>query len=189
MAKLIVVPDWLNAELISNGQSLDTLAGDIESALSSKIDVINLHKAQWQFLKLLCNNKYSLETMYSMYQHMFVHQLPDYIELEVFIKQDLLTDINCDDMATGSGTLDRLRFRIEQDISGTMFYIIGECVDQGCSIESVCAEPYAIVCSILKEKHRGVRIHGRGTDKSSVFRESPVLTNLYVDLTSHSVEA
>lgn len=182
MSKLIFVPAWLSDDLSERGQSLETLKDWFNSAIVSNIDVINYHKAQWQFFKLLAGKEYSDDCMYSMYQNVFMHQLPDMPEIELFLKQDDSKAIIWDDMAAGSGTQDRLRFRIKPGLDGTVIYIIGENVDQGHPCETVCAEPYAIVCSILKEQHNGVRIEGRGLDKSAVFRESPFLAQLYVNL-------
>lgn len=182
MAKLLLVPAWLADDLSDSGQSLETLKDDFQSAIVSNIDVINYHKSQWQFFKLLAGSEYSADLMYSMYQNVFMHQLPDMPEIELFLKQDDSKAIIWDDIVAGSGTQDQLRFRIKQSLDGTVIYIIGENVDQGQSCETVCAEPYAIVCSILKEQHKGIRIEGRALDKSAVFRESPFLAQLYVNL-------
>lgn len=182
MAKLLLVPAWLADDLSDSGQSLEMLKDDFQSAIVSNIDVINYHKSQWQFFKLLAGNEYSADLMYSMYQNVFMHQLPDMPEIELFLKQDDSKAIIRDDIAAGSGTQDQLRFRIKSSLDGTVIYIIGENVDQGQSCETVCAEPYAIVCSILKEQHKGIRIEGRALDKSAVFRESPFLAQLYVNL-------
>lgn len=182
MAKLLLVPAWLADDLSDGGQSLEMLKDDFQSAIVSNIDVINYHKSQWQFFKLLAGNEYSADLMYSMYQNVFMHQLPDMPEIELFLKQDDSKAIIWDDIAAGSGTQDQLRFRIKSSLDGTVIYIIGENLDQGQSCETVCAEPYAIVCSILKEQHKGIRIEGRALDKSAVFRESPFLAQLYVNL-------
>ncbi len=185
MAQLIFVPDWLDNDLSESGQSVELLKSDLNSAIVSHVDVINYHKAQWQFFKLLLSQSrgdYSSQCMYSMYQNVFVNQLPDMSEIELFLKQDESEVIVWDMMAAGSGTQDRLRFHIKQSECGSVIYIIGENADQGQKRETVCAEPYAIVCSILKQQHSGIRIEGRSTDKSSVFRESPILAQLYVNL-------
>ena len=159
MAKLLLVPAWLADDLSDSGQSLEMLKDDFQSAIVSNIDVINYHKSQWQFFKLLAGNEYSADLMYSMYQNVFMHQLPDMPEIELFLKQDDSKAIIWDDIAAGSGTQDQLRFRIKSSLDGTVIYIIGENVDQGQSCETVCAEPYAIVCSILKEQHKLSLIH------------------------------
>lgn len=182
MAHLIFVPDWLKADIVSSGLNLETIKDDFSSAIVSQLDVKNYHLANINFLKLLLSEEeleHSLDGLYSMYQNVFHHNLPDMPELHLAIKSFYEEPIIWDDFAACSGTADRVKFKTEQSLDGNAIYIIGEHVDR-CSSSAVCSEPHAIVRSILATIHNGIRISGKGLDKSVAFRESAFLTDLWL---------
>lgn len=181
MSKLMFIPKWLKDDLLPDQYAM--FEKDISSIIVSSADVINYHKAQWQFLKFLTGGEYSRDDLYSMYQITFVHQMPDNVELSVFLNKDESNVIVWDTMAAGTGEKDRMRFHCQANRLGTALYVIGENLDCQSS-DAISACPQDLVCALLKLQHNSLRIEGRGTDKSSVFRESPLLTQLYVSYKS-----
>jgi len=181
MSKLCFIPDWLNQTLNETGTSLDEFVTKIDSTIVSRHDVINYHKSQLEFLKLLTKGNFCKDDTYSMYQNLFVHSLPDIPEIELIVRNCNIEEIIWDNMVTAAAIQQNVSFRFEASADGTVIYIIGECAFDVQSSDLGTAEPKSLICSILEKMHGCLRVQNGSIDKSSAFRESPLLTQLYVN--------
>lgn len=187
MAKICVVPDWL-APSVSDVQSAEAFAKDFASAIESRQDVINYHRGQLSFLKILLDGRCIGDSLYSMYQTLFVHELPDMPEIELLARAYDNEPLICDDLAAGSGVQERLAFSIECSTDGNTVYTIGKCVDTppcGETVDNVqhlyAAKSNALLAGALGKLHNRVRAQDGFVDKASAFRDNCVLTQLYVE--------
>lgn len=179
MAKLVFIPDWLRDEICSSGESFSVLDKDLASTIISRADIINYHKAQIEFFNFLTGYKDFSEETHLMYNSLFAHPLPDMPELSVYLRQSHQNDPNLGVMVSGVGEMRQINFVVDTQSDGKSIYIIGTCTDD---IPADCADKrHNVITNVLAVMHNRLRVQNGAVDKSSVFRDSPLLTTLYVE--------
>lgn len=179
MAKIIVVPPWLSDE-VNVGQPLDIVINKILSAIESDWDIINYHKCQIEFIKLIMVSEDKSEIdLHSMYNSLLRICVNDNPELEVYKKQVFQEPIMWDMMVTGAKSCADVKFEIEPSVCGKAVYVF---VKGKSSTSKSCidANQFAIICKVLEKLHGSLRNNNGLVDKGSVFRENPILSQLYV---------
>ncbi len=179
MAKLIYVPTWLSALLAETQMPVTKLAAhDINTSIVSKDDVINYHKAQIEFLKLIRNHSDSMKVDMSALQSLMYHpiHLP---EVELYFNtvskdnEPNLTFLEVD-------SLDHFDWTVEHDPSKNVVYIIGMYSETPKWVKHS-NFAVSILSDILKASHTHQRIENATTDKAAALRDSPLLAQFYVN--------
>ena len=180
MAKLIYVPTWLSALLAETQMPVTKLAAhDINTSIVSKDDVINYHKAQIEFLKLLRKHSDSMKVDVSALTSLMYHpiHLP---EVELYLNtvskdnEPNLTFLEVD-------SLDHFDWTVEHDPSKNVVYIIGKYSESPKWHTEGKPFVISILSDILKASHTHQRIETATTDKAVALRDSPLLAQFYVN--------
>jgi hypothetical protein len=179
MAKLVFIPDWLREDLQSTGTSFAVLDENLTSTIVSQVDVINYHKAQIEFFNFLTRGKEYGPELYLMYNSLFAHPLPDMPELEAYLQQGRDREPNPGLLASGVGEFAQITFTVDTQSEGASIYIIGGCGEH--QTQDGVDKRYTVITDMLAVMHNRLRIQNGAVDKSSVFRDNPSLTTLYVE--------
>lgn len=179
MAKLVFIPDWLKSELAGLDVSVSVLDKDLASTIESSTDVINYHKTQIEFLNFLAGGLKNEEEAYLMYNSLFAHPLPDMPELKVYLRQAINGVTNPGMLAAGVNDIAQIDFIVDSQSEGKSIYIIGASASQ--ITEGGVDKRHTVITDMLAVMHNRLRIQNGAVDKSSVFRDAPLLTTLYVD--------
>lgn len=171
MAKILFVPNWLREDVYASGQSLCVLEKELSTTILSKVDIINYHLAQIEFFKFITGGKDFGEDVYLMYNSLFTHPLPAMPEIDVHMKRYLVG---------GSADTDaKIAYIVDKQSEGDSIYIIG--TDASNDIDDVQTNRYNVITEILAVMHNRLRLQNGAVDKSSAFRDLPLLTTLYVE--------
>lgn len=178
MAKIIFIPDWLDDEIQSKGVCYDDFVKDINSVILSRTDVINYYLAQSNFFKLLTEEEKLTSGNYSMYNSIFGHAFPDMPELTIALNSTLSNVVDYQKLVSTAQTAENITLSYVRDMSNNYVLIVGKhAKDEACKKN---CDSSSIIWNTLKQFHNGLRSQNGAVDKSSVFRENPILGQLYV---------
>lgn len=178
--KLVYVPDWLSSYLNETNQPLSNLSSSLTVSIVSKTDVINYYKAQYEFAKFLFNGIdsnmiYRVDPMQIMLHN---STLP---EVQLYFRTQSKDIVAFNTLVTSLESADNFDFDVEHDPNCNVVYIIGRCAEtpawRGGRYSNLAA---AIIGNIFKVGQSHLRVENQFTDKGTVLRENPILTQLYV---------
>ena len=178
MAKIIFIPDWLNVELQSKGVCYDEFVKDINSVIVSRTDVINYYLAQSNFFKLITELKNPHSDYYSMYSSMFGHNFPDMPELTIVLNSTPSNEVEFQKLVSTAYKADDISLSYVRDMSNTYVIVVGKHAKEESDKKNCQSD--SIIWSVIQNLHSGLRVLNGAVDKSSVFRENPILAQLYV---------
>lgn len=190
MAKIIYVPEWLYTHLKEQGLTVHDMEKPISSTILSKVDVINYHRSQDEFFKLLHqaaeDGRVGWSSRDAVMYHQYSDELPELAMAkasrgakgEVVCWNTLLSSVDSPSAA---------RFFFEMCQNGDDVIVIGVSADSNAEILRHSQElenctgdkPTSILWNVLCVSHGCLRLVG-STDKSTVFRENPYVSQLYV---------
>jgi hypothetical protein len=181
MAKLIFVPQWLSELLTETSTPVFKLAAhDVNTSIVSKDDVINYQKAQIEFLKVLRKYSDSMKVDMLAVCSLMYHPI-QYPEVELYlntVSKD--NDPNLDFLQVDS--LSHLDYTVEHDPTKNVVYIIGKYSDSPDWVKGEHSNfTLSVLSDILQAAHTHQRIENQTTDKASALRDSPILTQFYVN--------
>lgn len=186
MAKLIFVPDWLNAALTDRGEHVSTMSSKVlDASILSKYDIINYYKAQLEFVKYMCNDKFSsMEELSEAYTKLMWHELPPLEELTIYMNEHFASEVDFSQLVCENQNISDTKYVIRGSDDNKIAYIIGGSVKSNAlnALPSmrVNANRVDVMHAVLDKSYNGFRVITDMSDRSSVFRENYFLTQLYV---------
>jgi len=179
--KLVYVPDWLSSYLTVTNQPLSNLSSvTLSTSIVSKTDVINYHRAQYEFIKLLMNQVDTNFIGKIDPRELMLHR-SDLPEVDLYIRTQSKDTVDFNALVNGLSSVDTFEFTVEHDPTHAVVYIIGSYAET-LSWKDNKGRSFAgtLLSKIFKAAQAHLRVETQFTDKASVLRESPVLSQLYV---------
>lgn len=190
MAKIIYVPEWLYNHLKEQGLSVQDLEKPISSTILSKVDVINYHRSQDEFFKLLHQAAEDGTVDWARRDEVMYHAIPsDIPELAMVVsaRKQNEKSVCWNTLLSSVDSPSAASFYFEMCQNGDDIIAIGMNNTSNNELTRRSDELYKcggdksapILWNVLGLCHSCLRAVG-GTDKSAVLRENPYVSQLYV---------
>lgn len=177
MAKVMLVPDWLG--ISPSIEELDKLCSELCSPTVSNRDVNNYHLAQWNFLKFLTGVS-NRDKLYSMYNELYQLNLSNDPELTIALDKDDVMQFDVSYLCEGLSAVDGLYYDVKQSADGQILYVLCKNINANNAGEVSSVDSMFVIKLMLKAIDSGIQLLGERTDNAAVFRNTPIITQLYV---------
>ena len=177
MAKIIFIPDWLNRQLREAGVTYEMFErSPVSLYIVSKTDIINYFMAQVEIHNLVYRNLPLTKETSPYPVDLFVHSYSDYPEVKLAISKNWGNEPNL--TLLGGETESPVFATIQASPNGKCVYLIGQPVLVSDSTKELTAD--TALYGILSSLHKGLIVKDGHHDKTTVLRENPLLSQLYV---------
>lgn len=187
MARIIFVPDWLDAYLTTDAV-IEKFVNDPLSITELTSEVKYYHKSQLAFCRFLISDVKTNDIMLDVlkcepdvaFDELMYHNAFDDPEYALCKKRVWQEPIMWSEFVNGANSADDVQFILKPSRDGKLLFVTAKKKYGTVSESYVTASVGSVLDEGLKKLHGGFRIQRSTPDTGEVFRENPILASLYL---------